>query len=622
MSLTSTLSNAVSGLNAAQTALATTANNVANVNTPGYGRKVVQQETRILAGQGAGVRSLDVTRITDQFVTAQAREQATRLGRSDVLAGIHERIQDTIFGEPGDAGRAVGDKLTNLLVALDALAASPEQAAARTESVGRISEVLQTLDSGMAAVQTMRRDADQQIAQVIGLINTDLAEIAAINQQFVQGNGFSDLEDRRDQLLANLAGMIDIQVGWQGEGQVEITTRAGIPLLDGEPRRIVYTPASSTAADSSFGQIAVYRAKDLDPATGQPKPGARLEELISAGTRATPTPELLAVGADPIVSRLRGGSLQGLIEARDRVLPELADQLAELGSMLRYALNAAHNDSAASPPPTSLTGTRIGQTATTPLAGTGTTTIALVDRTSGEVSQAFRLDVGAFASVGDLLAGISTASGGAVSASLDATGRLVLASSNPALGIAIDESDSSFAVVDAAGHARSYGFSHYFGLNDLVLDAGNGRAGSLRADIAADEFKVATARLDVAAGPPVIAMLGGKGDARGAAALASALRTPVATIARGGLPSYAATPNGYAADITSLAAAAASEAARVRDGDQALATDLAGRLGNLTGVNLDEEMSRLILYQQAYTVSARIISITDDLFGELMQIAG
>ncbi len=130
MSLTSTLSNAVSGLNAAQAALATTANNVANVNTPGYGRKVVQQETRILAGQGAGVRSLDVTRITDQFVTAQAREQATRLGRSDVLAGIHERIQDTIFGEPGDAGRAVGDKLTNLLVALDALAASPEQAAA------------------------------------------------------------------------------------------------------------------------------------------------------------------------------------------------------------------------------------------------------------------------------------------------------------------------------------------------------------------------------------------------------------------------------------------------------------------------------------------------------------
>lgn len=38
-------------------------------------------------------------------------------------------------------------------------------------------------------------------------------------------------------------------------------------------------------------------------------------------------------------------------------------------------------------------------------------------------------------------------------------------------------------------------------------------------------------------------------------------------------------------------------------------------------MNLDEELSRLVLYQQAYTVSARIVQITDRLFDELLAIA-
>ena len=42
MSLSTTLSNALSGLQVAQQALAVTANNVANANTPGYSRKVAE----------------------------------------------------------------------------------------------------------------------------------------------------------------------------------------------------------------------------------------------------------------------------------------------------------------------------------------------------------------------------------------------------------------------------------------------------------------------------------------------------------------------------------------------------------------------------------------------------
>ena len=46
MSLSAVLSNALSGLAVAQNALSVTSNNVANVNTEGYSRKLAQQEAR------------------------------------------------------------------------------------------------------------------------------------------------------------------------------------------------------------------------------------------------------------------------------------------------------------------------------------------------------------------------------------------------------------------------------------------------------------------------------------------------------------------------------------------------------------------------------------------------
>ena len=52
--------------------------------------------------------------------------------------------------------------------------------------------------------------------------------------------------------------------------------------------------------------------------------------------------------------------------------------------------------------------------------------------------------------------------------------------------------------------------------------------------------------------------------------------------------------------------------------DRALADDLSARQAEVSGVNLDEELSRLVLYQEAYSVSARLISITNQLFDELL----
>ncbi len=88
------LSNALSGLTVAQNALAVTSNNVANVNTEGYSRQIAQQESVVLDGRGAGARALATTRAVDDLLIARSREQEGRVGRSEVLAGVHAQIQD------------------------------------------------------------------------------------------------------------------------------------------------------------------------------------------------------------------------------------------------------------------------------------------------------------------------------------------------------------------------------------------------------------------------------------------------------------------------------------------------------------------------------------------------
>ena len=621
MSLIRTLSNALSGMATAQQALAVTANNVANANTAGYSRKVAEQEAWIVAGDGAGARSRDVARIADQFLIAEARDQASRSGRSSAIADIHGRIQASVFGEASDSATGLSGGIATLLTSLDNLVDGPEQTANRLAVTGKLQDLLASLRTSADKVQTIRADTDQQIGQVVGAINGQLAELAAVNAQFARGNGSAELEDRRDQLVASLAGQIDVQVTANQDGSVGLTTRAGIPLVDAKARVLTYQPASSAAVGSSFGAITVYEAQDIDAATGQAKAGATGDVLVSSGVRSVLTPELVAAGAEPIVSTLRGGTLQGLVEARDRVLPELADQLVELASLVRYTLNKAHNDAAAVPPAATLTGTRTGQTLTDPLAGTGTATIAVIDQATGTTSTAFKIDLAGVATLGDLVSAINAGAGGALTAALDADGRVVLQATGTGQGIAIAEGTSAIAVTDTAGHARDYGLSHHLGLNDLVVPS-SGAATDLvlRADIAGNPQALATARLDVGTGLPVTATLGGTGDDRGAQALATALRSPVATIARGMLPAYSVSVSGYAADITSLSAAAAAQATSTKEGDAATSTDLATRIGTISGVNMDEELSRLILYQQAYTVSARIVSITDQLFDELLKI--
>jgi flagellar hook-associated protein 1 FlgK len=623
MSLSASLSAAVSGLATAQRAIATTAHNTANAGTEGYSRQVHSQIATFVDGRGSGVRALAPQRVVDLFLEAGLRRQETVVGRAQAVNEAFRQLQERVLGSATGDGRGLAFELRNLTGTVEALAGQVDGPAAAGRLLDSIGAFTTELGRSAQEVQRLRRDVDRGFAAGVATVNATLAELHAVNQQVARAGATPDLADRQQAALRTLAHYLDMAALVRDNGTIEVTTAAGVTLLDHEPRHLIYQAAPAVGPTTMFGALAVFAARDLDPQTGQPLSGAVGNELVTAGVRAVLGPELLGDAVPDeeqvIVSRLGGGRLDGLLEVRDRLLPELADQLTELGTALRHVLNAASNRLTAVPPPTELVGTRVDLAGFNAAGSSGAAYLAVIDRASGATIATVEVDLGA-GSPAAIVAAVDAGLGGLGSAGFDGAGRLVIATANPAHGLAIAAGAGVIRATDAAGRMIDYGFAHYFGLGDLLVATGAGGLGdaalAVRPELLADPARLGTHRIDLDPGPPAAAALGARRDA--GLELAGALETSFATIRRGALPGGPATPARYLAELAGALGAAAARADQAASGEQALKDELVTRQASVSGVNLDEELSRLVLFQQSYAASARLISAVNEMFGELL----
>ena len=629
MTLTSTLQTALSGLNAAQRALGVTANNVANVNTEGFSRKQANQSTRLVEGVGFGVDSAETTRTVDEFLSVEIRKQLGVLGRTDALSTILEQAQARIIGAPGEGDLGFANKFTDLLASIEAAAATPENTAARSSAIGRIEDLIQEIGRAADSVQQLRSDIDRQVELTIDSINADIQTLTRLNEQFARALPTPELLDQRDQVLRDLSEKIDISVFRQDNLAVAVYTSTGAALLEYGPKTLVYTPAAGVGEDTVFDAIEIYDERQLDPSTGSPLAGETGVELVSSGIRMELTPELQADAvpdADQlIVSPMTTGKLQGLLEARDRAMPQLADQLDEIATMLRFNANKAHNDAVPHPLPTELIGSRAGlddfDAAAAAGDATGEAYLAVVDA-SGAVVADITIDLSLYATADALAADLDASLTGFGDAVITADDRMEITLGNDPGGapyrLAISEGTSAITYTDVNGRDWTYGLNHYLGMNDLVtLEGTRATEMALRPDIAADHSLLSRVALDRSTG---VSLVGGAGDNRGLQGLATDLRAEFTTIDRGTLSGRPVTISDYISDVIGSQAAAAAEADNRAAADRALADELLQRHGSISGVNLDEELSKLIVYQRAYVVSARVMTVTDELFEELLGV--
>ena len=112
------------------------------------------------------------------------------------------------------------------------------------------------------------------------------------------------------------------------------------------------------------------------------------------------------------------------------------------------------------------------------------------------------------------------------------------------------------------------------------------------------------------------------GDETIADAMASALTSTNAFDTSGGIAGNAMTFEKYGAAILSLNASNVAENEGNKDYQQSLTESLKLKSDNVRGVNLDEEMSNLIVFEQSYTAAARLITVIQNMFDALDRAVG
>src|SRR3954468_8362723 len=104
MSISSVMASATSGLQAAQTGLRAVSDNISNIDTKGYVRKLVDQAPMISGAIGSGVEITAIRLAADRFLQAAGLAATPAAGAASASAGLWDQAQ-SLFGDPtGDTG--------------------------------------------------------------------------------------------------------------------------------------------------------------------------------------------------------------------------------------------------------------------------------------------------------------------------------------------------------------------------------------------------------------------------------------------------------------------------------------------------------------------------------------
>lgn len=309
------LNTAILALRAHQLAVDTASHNIANAQTPGYSRQRVllrplvvgsgafNAPSGLLANPGAGVDANDLHRVRDTFLDFQARSALGNSARWQAAAGALQRAELTI-GEPSDSGIAAS--MAQFWSSWHDVANSPTSPAARSTLVNAASALAGKFKAIRAYLVSQRGEANVQVTDMARQVNDAATEIASLNIKIAQfeatGAEASDLRDRRDVLLDNLASLGNIN----------------------------YTEQPDKTVTVEWGGHTLVQANTSENVGVEPDPG-------------NPGMSRLVFTSDSQPLDTTAGKLAGLAEARDMALPALIAKLDALAGDLITNINALHS---------------------------------------------------------------------------------------------------------------------------------------------------------------------------------------------------------------------------------------------------------------------------------------
>lgn len=215
------LNIAYTGLLASNAALNTTSNNIANVHTEGYSRQQVKQQAanalrvfQTYGCAGAGVETLAIERVRDEFYDTKFWNNNSRVGEYDMKQYYMKQVE-TYFDDNGkNAGfKTVFDQL--MTTGLQELMKNPGADTAKAQFVGYAGALVEYFNGMAGNMEALQKDINQEIKLKADEINSLAGEIANLNKQIntieLSGMKANELRDRRTLLLDQLSEIVDIE---------------------------------------------------------------------------------------------------------------------------------------------------------------------------------------------------------------------------------------------------------------------------------------------------------------------------------------------------------------------------------------------------------------------------
>lgn len=611
MGISSAINNAVAGLQINQQQSALVAQNIASASTPGYTTKVLTvQDTQTPEGIGGMLGT--VQRLVNQEIQQQFNASTSQTNYMSTQNTYATSI-DQLFGTPGSTN-TLQSAIGALQTALSTLQASPSNQSAQQGAVSAAQTLAQSLNQVSNSIQQLRTQADGQISDAVGQVNTLTKNISDLNIKIVAGhaagNDITNLEDQRDLAVTQLSQYVDVNTRTDLNGSMNVFTSAGMQLVGATATQINFNPAGVLSAQSTAGAITAGT-------------GANLTDLIGSG-------------------QIRSGSLAALVNQRDVVLPKAQNQLDDLAATISGAFSDTTTTGS-----TVTSGAQSGQAIDlTGLQNGNPVNLTYVD-SSGNTQKLMLVPVNG---TGNLPVPQSLSNDPTVKVvGFDASSGNIAANAASALQTTLG---SGFSVTNPSGNTLQ------------VLNSGTGAQSvtSLSATITQTQVQAGTATLPLftagSAGTPYTgAYTSGKAQKTGlssvisvnpavltdptvmtkmsASTLAGDPTRPTAMLTNfsnaqgtfgpetgivGGNGTFQATISGFANQITSYWGAQAQNATSALNNQQVIQNNLQTQVTNTSSVNMDTQLAQLVQIQSAYSANARVMTVAQAMLTTLMQI--
>ncbi|RDS82096.1 flagellar hook-associated protein FlgK [Dyella monticola] len=620
----SMLNIAISGLNAAQVALSTVSNNIANASTSGYSEESVEQVETL--GQsnsqytlGGGVDVVSVQRAYSQYLTSALWSSNSSLQNATTMGNLTSTL-NSVFSDSGNLQTA----LDNLYSGFSSVANSPSSSSVRQAALGDATSVASVYNTLGQQLSQQSSQVNGQIGDTVTSINSLTSQIAQLNQQIMgAGSNPNSLLDQRDQLVQQLAGLTGISASTNSDGSISVYTTSGATLVSGEQSYALssganqYDPSSTDVFDSAgndvtsslsggtLGALINYRDTVLEPAQNALGQSAialassvNAQQADGLDLNGQQGQAIFSVGSPTVLASSKNAGSAGVSATVSDV-----SQLTSSDYILKYTGSG--------------TGTNGWSLSTT----TGQS-VALTANSDGTLSaDGLTFSVSGTAQTGDsyeieptrnaassLSVGMTNSSGIAAAAALTATA----GSSNTGTGTvgSVSVTNSSNANL-LSGATVTFGAGNTYTITD---GAGNTTTGTYTSGqpITADGWSLSLSGTPASGDTfAVAANTNGLNDNSNALSLAALADTGVLD---GGKTSVV---DSYG-NLTTQVGDAGSQASDELTTQTNLYGEAESNQQSVAGVNLNQEAASLVQYQQAYQASAQVISTAQQLFTSLI----